>query len=680
MTKSELIDRLAAQFPQLVAKDAELAVKMILDAMAESLAKGAAHRDPRVRQLRPQLPAAAHRTQPQVRRKGAGAREVRAALQGRQGAARAGRLQTERGERRRAAARSSAGLFRCSSSLHVFRGHGAQRAMSVVRWLFGGHRSRVRRSCCCFSLQNTDPVTLRFSPVATAMAGAAGVRRAGRVRGRRRARPARGALRKSRAQAPRSRCAAAPGGAAAPARPQRRTRAAPGQAPASIRQPTSETASRAPQRRWTSSSGGCCRSPVFFALGWIAARIDIKHLLTESRALPLSYFRGLNFLLNEQPDKAIESFIEVVKVDPQTIDLHFALGSLFRRRARSTARSACTRTCSIVPTLDGQARDGDVRAGAGLPRAGLLDRAEDLFAKLDGTPYEHAALGFLLDLRAGEGLAEGDRDRERMDAVTKPPHYKEIAQYHCELAQAALLQSEFGAARTEIDDGAGRVPRMRARQRCSPATSTAQPATTAGGRRLAAHRIAEPRVPGAGRRSLSPTRTAGSATCRQGIRVLRNWQALSVARPPERAVLADAAHEGAGAAAELVKDELARSPTLLGLDRLLEAQLLARRRAAARPRAGEGLVGQHIKRPGLYRCEQCGFRARQYYWRCPGCQKWETYSPKRPRRRVSRSRGSVTFSEAEGCRTDPRVIVALDFPDAARRALRWSRLDRRCAR
>ena len=71
---------------------------------------------------------------------------------------------------------------------------------------------------------------------------------------------------------------------------------------------------------------------VFFALGWIAARIDIKHLLRESRALPLSYFRGLNFLLNEQPDKAIESFIEVVKVDPQTIDLHFALGSLFRRQ------------------------------------------------------------------------------------------------------------------------------------------------------------------------------------------------------------------------------------------------------------------------------------------------------------------------------------------------------------
>src|SRR6186997_1496216 len=72
--------------------------------------------------------------------------------------------------------------------------------------------------------------------------------------------------------------------------------------------------------------------PLFFGLGWLAARIDIRHILTESRALPASYFKGLNFLLNEQPDKAIEAFIEVVKVDPQTIELHFALGSLFRRR------------------------------------------------------------------------------------------------------------------------------------------------------------------------------------------------------------------------------------------------------------------------------------------------------------------------------------------------------------
>src|SRR4030081_2375309 len=72
--------------------------------------------------------------------------------------------------------------------------------------------------------------------------------------------------------------------------------------------------------------------PLFFGLGWIAARIDIQHLVRDSRALPSSYFKGLNFLLNEQPDKALAAFIGAVKRDPKTIELPFALGSLSRRR------------------------------------------------------------------------------------------------------------------------------------------------------------------------------------------------------------------------------------------------------------------------------------------------------------------------------------------------------------
>src|SRR5690606_38598443 len=72
--------------------------------------------------------------------------------------------------------------------------------------------------------------------------------------------------------------------------------------------------------------------PVLFALGWIAARVDIRQMLSETRNLPNSYFKGLNFILNEEPDQAIDAFVEVAKLDPETTELHFALGSLFRRR------------------------------------------------------------------------------------------------------------------------------------------------------------------------------------------------------------------------------------------------------------------------------------------------------------------------------------------------------------
>src|SRR3982750_263167 len=126
---------------------------------------------------------------------------------------------------------------------------------------------------------------------------------------------------------------------------------------------------------------------VFFAMGWIAARIDIKHLLHESRALPLSYFRGLNFLLNEQPDKAIEAFIEVVKVDPETVDLHFALGSLFRRRGEYDR--AIRMHQNLLERAD-LPQDQKVVAltelGQDYLKAGILDRAEAGFKKLEHSP------------------------------------------------------------------------------------------------------------------------------------------------------------------------------------------------------------------------------------------------------------------------------------------------------
>src|ERR1044071_5372055 len=139
--------------------------------------------------------------------------------------------------------------------------------------------------------------------------------------------------------------------------------------------------------------------PLFFALGWLAARIDIKQLVSESRVLPMSYFKGLNFLLNEEPDKAIEAFIEVVKVDPQTIELHFALGNLFRRRGEIDR--AIRMHQNLVERSDlreEQKRAALFELAQDYLKAGLLDRAEELFAKLEGSAHQEAALKFLLEI------------------------------------------------------------------------------------------------------------------------------------------------------------------------------------------------------------------------------------------------------------------------------------------
>src|SRR5688572_18748047 len=193
--------------------------------------------------------------------------------------------------------------------------------------------------------------------------------------------------------------------------------------------------------------------PLFFALGWMAARIDIKQLVSESRSLPVSYFKGLNFLLNEQPDKAIEAFIEVVKVDTQTVELHFALGSLFRRRGE--VERAIRMHQNLFERTD-LAAEQKLAALFELAqdylKAGLLDRAEELFLKLDGTAHAESALKFLLEIYQQEkdwqkaiGIAQ------KLESVTQRSHQKEIANFYCELAGVELMHSRPEAARPHLE-------------------------------------------------------------------------------------------------------------------------------------------------------------------------------------------------------------------------------------
>ncbi len=371
---------------------------------------------------------------------------------------------------------------------------------------------------------------------------------------------------------------------------------------------------------------------IFFALGWTAARIDIKHLLRESRALPMSYFRGLNFLLNEQPDKAIESFIEVVKVDPQTVELHFALGSLFRRQGEIDRAIRMHQNLLDRPDLPADKRQAaHFELAQDFHRAGLLDRAEELFTRLDGSPFEHPSLAFLLSIYEQEkDWPKAKGVSRRMEALAKQPYHKEIAHYDCEQAQAALLRSDYAATRRHLDEALAEY------KACARATLIAGDMAAQQGDYAAAietwQRI-ESQNPAflslAADRLVDAYRRTGETA--QGLRVLRTYQQQYPSLDLLNTVFAlTLAEEGPAAAAALIKDELAKNPTLLGLDRLLEAQLAA---APADRRHDlelvKQLVGQHIKRLGMYKCDHCGFRARQYYWRCPGCGKWETYSPRR---------------------------------------------------
>jgi lipopolysaccharide assembly protein B len=372
--------------------------------------------------------------------------------------------------------------------------------------------------------------------------------------------------------------------------------------------------------------------PLFFALGWFAARIDIKQLLSESRVLPVSYFKGLNFLLNEQPDKAIEAFIEVVKVDPQTIELHFALGSLFRRRGE--LERAIRMHQNLVERTD-LAQDQKLHALYELAqdyfKAGLLDRAEELFLKLEGTIHAEEALNFLLEIYEQEkdwykaiGIAE------KLETVTGRSYQKEISNYFCELAGIELMHSRPEAARPHLSEA------LAHHRLCVRANLLLGDAELGAGRpesAIEAWKRIESQNPAylslVAERLYLAYKKLGRV--QEGIHLLRGYlteyPSLDLLNVVFQGMLES---QGTEPAYSLVRDELRRTPTLLGLDKLLEAQLLEapleRRRDLELTKQ---LVYQHTRGLALYKCDGCGFKARQYYWHCPACAAWETYSPRR---------------------------------------------------
>jgi lipopolysaccharide assembly protein B len=372
--------------------------------------------------------------------------------------------------------------------------------------------------------------------------------------------------------------------------------------------------------------------PLFFGLGWMAARIDIKELITESSALPRSYFQGLNFLLNEQQDQAIEAFIEVVKVDPQTVELHFALGSLFRRRGE--VDRAIRMHLNLVERADleeDRKQQALFELAQDYLKAGILDRAETAFQELRGTPYEKESLDFLLEIyqKEKDWLKAVDIS-QRLAALTGEPHGKEAAFFFCELAASELAKKQTDAAVVHLEQALGINPNS---VRASIMLGDIELAAGGAGHAIEIWKRVEQQdaqyLPLVAERILQAYRQSGDEST--GVALLQAWlqkyPSLDLMN-----VLFDVLvqRSGAEAAYQMVRSELQRNPTLLGLDKLLEARLLD---IAGERRADlemvKSLIHDRTRGLAMYRCSHCGFKARQFYWHCPACHSWESYSPKR---------------------------------------------------
>jgi lipopolysaccharide biosynthesis regulator YciM len=370
--------------------------------------------------------------------------------------------------------------------------------------------------------------------------------------------------------------------------------------------------------------------PLFFLLGWLAARMDLKQLLTESSAMPAAYFKGLNFLIKEQHDKAIEAFIEAVQINSESLELHFALGSLFRLRGE------IDRAIHLHNNLLERPQLSDVQRFAIMAelaqdylKAGLFDRAEELFRALCASPtYRQPSLRSLLDIyirerdwtRAIETAAE-------LEAQSGVPFRKEIAQFHCELAVEAASANAMDVAKQHLQQA------LTANAECVRANVMQGDMQAGAGERLEAiatwKRIEEQKPQSLGlvaSRLLENYVALGKTG--EGLALLKQWME-KYSLPSILNIIYEATlkHEGADAAAELARAELVRKPSLNILDRLLQARELEKSGEEQDVGLIKKTVTHFLGNTRSYCCGQCGFRARQYYWQCPGCNHWESFPP-----------------------------------------------------
>ena len=377
--------------------------------------------------------------------------------------------------------------------------------------------------------------------------------------------------------------------------------------------------------------------PLFFGLGWLAARFEGRDGGRHGRrgGLPDAYFRGLNFLLNEQPDKAIDAFIDVVRIEPETIELHFALGNLFRRRGETDRAIRVHQNLAERPGLDAAQREHALfELGQDFLKAGLLDRAEDAFNRLEGGRYAAAALHHRLEIAqmvrdwpqaielAGRLVRDLGEDRSR-----------EIAHFRCELAQQALAartDDSPARARHELEQAVSANPgHPRAwvlAGEAALADGDAEAAIDAW-RELAERNPAYLPLVAEGwlqAHELAGRRDEGIASLESVQRAhpsIDGFSALASAR---------ARRDGHVAARDWAEQALQVVPSLLGLEKLL-AMKIATVDGAERAEAEltQRLIRTQALRLSRYVCRNCGFKARQFYWHCPGCNKWDTYAPKR---------------------------------------------------
>lgn len=372
--------------------------------------------------------------------------------------------------------------------------------------------------------------------------------------------------------------------------------------------------------------------PVAAAFGWFAAgRSKGKVGSCSDSILGPEYIKGLNYLLNEQQDKAIDVFIAMLEVNSDTVETHMALGNLFRKRGEVDSAIRVHQNLIARSSLSEEQRsDAVLELAQDYMKAGLFDRAEGLFRELiDNNVHLTSVLPLLLD------VYQQEKDWEnaivianQMGFVGDQSAKSVIAQFYCELAENACAREDITEACSLLHRASEYDPHC-ARARLVRGNIALQ----RGEYQVALEsyeQVAERDI------ELLPEILDDMQLCHTQLgtidsmiaylqRAITRYAGIS----PVLALADIMSHQkGDESAAEFITGEIGKRPSVRGLSRLIDLSL-SRAEGVAHANLSilKNMTDQLLENKPVYKCRDCGFCGKSLHWQCPGCKHWNTVKP-----------------------------------------------------
>ena len=375
-----------------------------------------------------------------------------------------------------------------------------------------------------------------------------------------------------------------------------------------------------------------CMLPVFFAMGWFAARVDMRAVLKQAKTVPTDFYAGVDALVDKNTDVAVRAFGDVLAKQEDTqeaYELAVSMGKLYRNRGENDKAIALHQKLLDSPDLLGEKRQRVLyELGQDFQNAGLVDRAEHIFQGLKEGNAGTLAREVLLN------IYQQDRDWQKAIEVAQELSHDaqtyqfEIAQFYCELAQTALFRSRFAEAQSNINHA------LNYNRKCTRANMLRGDVAMAEQRyqdAIDAYAAIEQQnhayLSMVGEKLFDAYQALDQAE--QGLNVL-----IGYIRTFPQLDLIDVIYEkalvlrGEEAAAALTADLVRIQPDLRGAYRLLGMQLSTLDPTwRADADMMRGIVGRYARKALMYRCRHCHFKSQVFFWHCPACNKWETFTP-----------------------------------------------------